>query len=145
MSKPRLSMEGMNTKGHLVEYKYPECIINEMIPKFSFMENCDHHVEVERADWFKCEWIEKKVVLKTYIDYAKFVCDFVKNEMPKPIPYMCWDYRIGAVINKIRSLTENFKCSSDTFRFEPGIFVNGKPVKSFDELKEIVGKNCWGF
>ncbi len=145
MSKVRISMERMGTKGHLVECKYPECIINEMIPKFSFKENYDHDIEVVRTNEFECEWIEKKVVLRTYIDFAKFVCDFVKNELPRPIQCMCWDYRIGDVIDKIPCLTKSFKYGKCTSRFKPGIFVNGKPVKSFDELKEIIGENCWEF
>ena len=122
----------------LIELKYPECIVNEMLRRFSFRENFDRHIEVKSNDNIKRSWTAEKVVLETYIDFAKFVCDFVKYELPKEVQHLCWAYRIDEVIKEITDMVINFECSHDTYQFKPGIFVNGEPIEYFVDLKKVI-------
>ena len=96
--------------GRSIEFIYPNCIVNEMVEKFLFVKT-GYSVKVTKKREDKALWAKDEVLLKSYIDFVRFVCDFVENEMPREVYHRCW-----------------------------GIYVDGQPVNCVGKYKRLTEK-----
>lgn len=117
MTKIKLSLEGMNVpKGRFVSYQYPDCIVNRITRAFVFKES-KHGFEAINRDGINREWTNNSVVMETYIEFVRFVCDFMINEMvglPLLKPASVIDDVIDVIIDNIQKFGETPNgCYSD--------------------------------
>ena len=129
--------------GHSYEFLYPNCIVNEILGQFLF-EKAGYTVKVTKRDGEKPLWADDNILLKTYLDFVRFICDFVEYEMPREISRQCWGSRIESTIDEIMIMLDDSGKSED--HFAPGIFIDGVPitgVKEYKRLTESIHKDRW--
>ncbi len=129
--------------GHSIEFVYPNCIVNEMMEKFLFVET-RHSISVTKKHENEALWIKDEVLLNSYIDFVRFVCDFVENEMPREVYHQCWGNRIGETIDAITAMLE-YDGKSEAC-LPPGIYIDGRPVDTVREYKRLTKqehKDLW--
>lgn len=123
--------------GRSIEFIYPNCIVNEMVEKFLFVKT-GYSVKVTKKREDKALWAKDEVLLKSYIDFVRFVCDFVENEMPREVYHRCWGNRIGETIDAITVMLEYGGKSEGCL--QPGIYVDGQPVNCVGKYKRLTEK-----
>ena len=129
--------------GHSIKFVYPNCIVNEMVEKFLFVET-RNSISVTKKHENEALWIKDKVFLNSYIDFVRFVCDFVENEMPREVYHRCWANRIGETIDTITTMLE-YDGKSEAC-LPPGIYIDGRPVNTVREYKRLTKqehKDLW--
>ena len=129
--------------GHSIEFVYPNCIVNEMVEKFLFIET-KHSISVTKKHENEALWAKDKMLLKSYIDFVRFVCDFVENEMPQEVSCQCWGNKIDETIGAITTMLEHDGKTEACMW--PGIYIDGRPVDTVREYKRLTRqdhKDLW--
>ena len=134
MSKIELSLKGMNVpKGRFITYQYPDCIVNRITKAFIFKES-EHGYEAINRDGVNRKWTNDSVIMETYIEFVRFVCDFMINEMvglPLLKPASVIDDVIDVIFGYIQKFGEtpngcysNKEDEKDELEFEAGLRKN---------------------